>query len=186
MSDSRTWLVSVLFLDIVGYSKVPVDQQLTIKLHFTDAVSRSLDSLNKQDCIQLDTGDGCAICYLGDPEKLFPIAIHLQGIFAGQQFMQADMNFSIMFPDGWQTINTPRFVGAFEPSQKALVLFGSPERPGPADQLAEAFADELRSKAKLEPTEMRAFKIGEWPAFLVRIEDTSGTEPVSIYNVWIN
>jgi hypothetical protein len=85
MSDSRTWLVSVLFLDIVGYSKVPVDQQLTIKLHFTDAVSRSLDSLNKQDCIQLDTGDGCAICYLGDPEKLFPIAIHLQGIFAGQQ-----------------------------------------------------------------------------------------------------
>jgi predicted Zn-dependent protease len=110
----------------------------------------------------------------------------MQGIFAGQQFMQADMNFSIMFPDGWQTINTPRFVGAFEPSRKALVLFGSPERPGPADQLAEAFADELRSKAKLEPTEMRAFKIGEWPAFLVRIEDTSGTEPVSIYNVWIN
>jgi hypothetical protein len=85
MSDSRTWLVSVLFLDIVGYSKVPVDQQLTIKLHFTDAVTRSLDSLDKQDCIQLDTGDGCAICYLGDPEKLFPIAIHLQGIFAGQQ-----------------------------------------------------------------------------------------------------
>jgi predicted Zn-dependent protease len=33
---------------------------------------------------------------------------------------------------------------------------------------------------------MRAFKIGEWPAYLVRIEDTSGTEPVSIYNVWIN
>jgi hypothetical protein len=85
MTDSRTWLVSVLFLDIVGYSKVPVDQQLTIKIHFTDIVSSSLESLNKQDCIQLDTGDGCAICYLGDPEKLFPIAMHLQGIFAGQQ-----------------------------------------------------------------------------------------------------
>ena len=110
----------------------------------------------------------------------------MQGIFAGQQFMQADMNFSIMFPDGWQTINTPRFVGAFEPGRKALVLFGSPERPGPANELAEAFADELRSKAKLEPTEMRSFKIGEWPAYLVRIEDTSGTEPVSIYNVWVN
>lgn len=84
MTDSRTWLVSVLFLDIVGYSKVPVDQQLTIKLHFTDIVSGALDSLDKQDCIQLDTGDGCAICYLGDPEKLFPISIHLQRIFAGQ------------------------------------------------------------------------------------------------------
>lgn len=84
MSESRTWLVSVLFLDIVGYSKVPVDQQLTIKLHFTNIVTQSLDSLNKQDCIQLDTGDGCAICYLGDPEKLFPIALHLQRLFSMQ------------------------------------------------------------------------------------------------------
>jgi predicted Zn-dependent protease len=110
----------------------------------------------------------------------------MQGVFVGQQFMQADMNFSIMFPDGWQTTNTPRYVGAFEPNQKAIVLFGSPERPGPAHELAEAFADELRSVAKLEPTEMRAFEIGEWPASLVRIEDSSGAEPVSIYFVWIN
>jgi hypothetical protein len=83
MTDSRTWIVSVLFLDIVGYSKVPVDQQLTIKIHFTNIVASSLESLNKQDCIQLDTGDGCAICYLGDPEKLFPIAIHLQRLNLG-------------------------------------------------------------------------------------------------------
>ncbi len=81
MTDSRTWIVSVLFLDIVGYSKVPVDQQLTIKIHFTNIVASSLESLNKQDCIQLDTGDGCAICYLGDPEKLFPIAIHFHRAF---------------------------------------------------------------------------------------------------------
>jgi len=109
-----------------------------------------------------------------------------QGVFAGQQFMQADMNFSIMFPEGWQTINTPRFVGAFEPDRKAIVLFGSPERPGPANELGEAFAEELRSEAKIEPTEMRAFEIGEWPAYLVRIEDSTGAEPVSIYNVWVN
>jgi predicted Zn-dependent protease len=110
----------------------------------------------------------------------------MQGVFVGQQFMQADMNFSIVFPDGWQTTNTPGYVGAFEPNQKAIVLFGSPERPGPANELAEAFAAELRSEAKLEPTEMRAFEIGEWPAYLVRIEDSSGAEPVSIYFVWVN
>jgi len=109
-----------------------------------------------------------------------------QGGFVGQQFMQADMNFSITFPDGWQTLNTPAFVGAVEPGQKAIVLFGSPERPGPANELGEAFAAELRSEAKLEPAEIRAFEIGEWPAYLVRIEDSSGAEPVSIYNVWIN
>ena len=81
MTDNRTWLVSVLFLDIVGYSKVPVDEQFSIKLNFTDIVANLLDSLNKQDCIRLDTGNGCAICYLGDPEKLFQIGINLKCFF---------------------------------------------------------------------------------------------------------
>ncbi len=83
MNESRTWLVSVLFLDIVGYSKVPVDQQMATKLHFTGIVSSEIGSLDGEECIQLDTGDGCAICYLGDPEKLYPIAVRLSAAFAG-------------------------------------------------------------------------------------------------------
>ena len=110
----------------------------------------------------------------------------MQGVFDGQRFMQPDMNFSIDFPDGWQTVNTPLFVGAFEQNQKALVLFGSANRPGPAQELAEAFAEQLRSEANIEPAEMRAFNIGEWPAHMLRIEDESGVEPVSVYYVWIN
>jgi predicted Zn-dependent protease len=110
----------------------------------------------------------------------------MQGVFAGQQFMQPDMNFSITFPDGWGTVNTPGYVGAFEPNQQAFVLFGGAERPGPAHQLGEAFAAKLRSEAKIEPAEIREFKIGEWPAFLVRVEDTTGAVPVSIYYAWVN
>ena len=90
MTDNRTWLVSVLFLDIVGYSKVPVDEQVSIKLNFTDIVANSLDSLNKQDCIRLDTGNGCAICYLGDPEKLFQIGINLKCIFFEKHVTKTD------------------------------------------------------------------------------------------------
>ncbi len=63
MMDSRTWLASVLFLDIVGYTKVPVDQQLAIKLHFTSIVSPQLEDFEAEECLQLDTGDGCAICH---------------------------------------------------------------------------------------------------------------------------
>lgn len=77
MTDVRTWLASVLFLDIVGYTKVPVDQQMAIKLHFTSIVSSQIAHLVADECLQLDTGDGCAICYLGDPEKLYPVAISL-------------------------------------------------------------------------------------------------------------
>jgi predicted Zn-dependent protease len=110
----------------------------------------------------------------------------MQGVFDGQRFMQPDMNFSIQFPDGWQTVNTPLFVGAFEVNQKALVLFGAANQQGPAQALAEAFAEKLRSQAKIEPSEMRAVEIGEWPAHMLRIEDSSGVEPVSVYYVWVN
>lgn len=82
MSEDRTWLVTVLFLDIVGYSKVPVNQQLATKVHFNATVSKMLDTLDTQECIQLDTGDGCAICYLGDPEIMYPIAIDLCSQFS--------------------------------------------------------------------------------------------------------
>ncbi len=82
MNKSRTWLVSVLFLDIVGYSKVPVDRQMVIKQHFVGLVANHVHNLEESECIQLDTGDGCAICYLGDPEKMYPLALELRHQFA--------------------------------------------------------------------------------------------------------
>ncbi|MFT7674756.1 MAG: class 3 adenylate cyclase [Gammaproteobacteria bacterium] len=82
MTENRTWLASVLFLDIVGYTKEAVDQQMSIKQNFTAIVVPALQMLNRDECLQLDTGDGCAICYLGDPEKLYSIALTLQRTFS--------------------------------------------------------------------------------------------------------
>ena len=109
----------------------------------------------------------------------------LQGIFQGQQFMQPDMNLSITFPDGWRTINTPRYIGAFAPDEQAIILFGDPGRPGRAGDLATEFAEEVSKAAGLEPQLPAETKIGNWPAWVVKIDDASGTEPVSVYYVWI-
>lgn len=79
---NRTWLCSVLFLDIVGYSRLSVARQMRIKQHFSDVVSRALKDYPSDDCIMLDTGDGMAICYLGDPEDILYIAIGLRDAFA--------------------------------------------------------------------------------------------------------
>jgi class 3 adenylate cyclase len=83
MSEDRTWLATVLFLDIVGYSQKPVDQQLTVKRHFQQQVANAIIGILEDDnTIRLDTGDGMAICYLGDPEKIYPIARGLRDGFA--------------------------------------------------------------------------------------------------------
>jgi len=79
--NNRTWLCTVLFMDIVGYSKLSVDQQMMVKQNFSTLVSDSLRSLPNEDCIKLDTGDGLAMCYLGAPEDVLYVAVGLRDAF---------------------------------------------------------------------------------------------------------
>jgi len=95
MTDNRTWLASVLFLDIVGYTKVPVDQQMAIKLHFSSIVTPQVRDFKADECLQLDTGDGCAICYLGDPERIYSIAIALQSAFRELASAQQPISYQV-------------------------------------------------------------------------------------------
>ena len=78
---NRTWLCTVLFMDVVGYTKQSVDRQMMVKQSFSTLVSDALRSLSNEDCIKLDTGDGAAICYLGAPEEILSIAIDLRDAF---------------------------------------------------------------------------------------------------------
>ncbi len=82
MTEDRTWLATVLFMDIFSYSIIPVNQQLKIKRHFMNLVSKEIDQLENEETLRLDTGDGIAICYLGDPERMYPVARRLRDDFA--------------------------------------------------------------------------------------------------------
>jgi len=80
--NNRTWLCTVLFMDIVGYTKHSVDQQMMLKQSFSTLVTDALRGLPKEDCINLDTGDGLAMCYLGAPEDVLYVAVGLRDAFA--------------------------------------------------------------------------------------------------------
>jgi class 3 adenylate cyclase len=67
-SSSRTLVCSVLFLDIVEYSKKPVADQLHLKQAFNLVLGQALDGVPSRDRIILDTGDGAAVTFMGDPE----------------------------------------------------------------------------------------------------------------------
>src|SRR5579859_126031 len=66
-NSGRTLVCSVLFLDIVEYSKKSVEDQLGLKQSFNRTLSKALDALAVRECIIVDTGDGAAIAFLGDP-----------------------------------------------------------------------------------------------------------------------
>ena len=63
----RTFICSVLFLDIVAYSRKPVSEQIRLKDHFNALIASALRDVAPADRIILDTGDGVAINFLGDP-----------------------------------------------------------------------------------------------------------------------
>ena len=65
----RNVLSTIMFMDLVGYSKRSVDQQVTVKTMFNELIGKAVASVDPASRIMLDTGDGAAICFLGDPEE---------------------------------------------------------------------------------------------------------------------
>ena len=67
-NSGRTLVCSVVFLDIAEYSKKPVAEQLQLKQSFNGILASALEQVPLRDRILLDTGDGAAIAFIGDPE----------------------------------------------------------------------------------------------------------------------
>ena len=82
--NSRTLICSVVFLDIVEYSRQPVVQQIKLKDRFNALLSQALQDIAVTDRIILDTGDGAAISLIGDPEDALLLATKFRDAVAAQ------------------------------------------------------------------------------------------------------
>src|SRR4051812_6943930 len=77
-SVSRTFIGSVVCVDLVGYSTRSVAQQISIKDAFNRVLAQALERVPEDDRIILDTGDGAAISFLGDPEQSLAVGLALR------------------------------------------------------------------------------------------------------------
>ena len=77
-TSSRTLICSVLFLDLVDYSRNTVEEQLRQKQALNLALADALERLRQWDRVILDTGDGAAVAFLGDPEDALVAAIDIR------------------------------------------------------------------------------------------------------------
>ena len=77
-SPGRTLVTSVLFLDIVGYSKKSVAEQMSVKQVFNESLAKALKPIAVPDRVILDTGDGAAVTFLGNPEDALFTGLVLQ------------------------------------------------------------------------------------------------------------
>jgi class 3 adenylate cyclase len=75
---NRTFIGSVLFIDIVGYSCRTVPDQLAIKELFNNLLTEAVQNVAPNERIMVDTGDGAGIAFLGDPEDALFAALSLR------------------------------------------------------------------------------------------------------------
>jgi len=74
-SSRHTRVCSVLFIDIVGYSKTTVAEQMVMKRECNELVTDALGQVSESDRVILDTGDGAAVTFLGAPENALFVAL---------------------------------------------------------------------------------------------------------------
>ncbi len=77
-NSGRTLVCSVLFLDVVEYSKKSVSRQHKLKQTLNRVLAEALETIAPMDRIILDTGDGAAIAFTGDPEDALFAALKVR------------------------------------------------------------------------------------------------------------
>jgi hypothetical protein len=77
-SSARSNSVTVLFFDVVGYTKQSVNKQTKIKKRFNQLLADCLAAQGDGDHIMLDTGDGAAVGFLQHPEEALEVAMQFR------------------------------------------------------------------------------------------------------------
>ncbi|HUR90859.1 MAG TPA: protein kinase [Ramlibacter sp.] len=88
VAQKRNLLCTIMFLDLVGYSKRSVEDQAALKKLFGEMLAKSLKGVPEESRIAIDTGDGAAICFMGDPEEALDCAMLLRDLLLQRRALQ--------------------------------------------------------------------------------------------------
>ena len=75
---NKTSICSVVFIDIIDYSKKPVSDQIAEKECFNALLTEAIKDVAQNDRIIIDTGDGAAIALLGAPEEALFVSLTIR------------------------------------------------------------------------------------------------------------
>ncbi|HWE25141.1 MAG TPA: protein kinase [Myxococcales bacterium] len=84
-NPDRTWLCSVVCMDIVGYADESVELQATWRGRFDSYLARALRDVPEADRIVLASGGGVAVCFVGDPEAALASGLTLLGTLVREE-----------------------------------------------------------------------------------------------------
>jgi class 3 adenylate cyclase len=85
VTKNRTVICSVVFVDVADYSQMSVARQARVKEVLNHVISTAIERIPDDERFVLDTGDGAALGFVGDPEDALFVAIDILGDFHDSQ-----------------------------------------------------------------------------------------------------
>jgi predicted Zn-dependent protease len=89
------------------------------------------------------------------------------GLFKDGRFVHPDMRFSLRFPPGWTTQNSPQAVSAISPSRDAEASLSAIGAAGELEKSIDEFLGQEVDGIQFRVLERRPFKVGELPGVRV-------------------
>jgi predicted Zn-dependent protease len=108
-----------------------------------------------------------------------------KGLFKGQTFQHPDLNFTLTFPDEWETSNQPSTVLAIHEDRQAGIFVGLEDPSNSPEEYAKTFEKALEEKHGQKPSLSESRSINNHPGYLITMEDKSGDEVMYIHILWL-
>lgn len=107
------------------------------------------------------------------------------GVFQESTFIHPELGFAIDFPADWEPANKPNSVGVVHPDRQAAIFVGLDDENKKAAELGSSFARSIKSRYPRTPVQASEYDFKGLPAYLVSMEDDSGSEPMYIHVLWV-
>jgi len=108
-----------------------------------------------------------------------------QGVFLDSLFIQPELNFTIIYPKGWKSENSPSMAGIYSPDEKAQLVFTLSDTSKSPDQLATDFAKSYYQYSNQKPSKNSSLKINGFPAHILSYQGQTEEGKVIFNLVWL-
>lgn len=128
---------------------------------------------------------GADEAFLRDLEGLLLGDNPAEGVFAGRRFLHPDLDFTLVFPEGWKTANTRLAVGAFEEDGSAQVSLQHAGKGEDAREAASRFLAELSDEMRLDVAHIAVVEVAGRDAVRAQALAASGRGRIALDLTWI-
>jgi len=108
-----------------------------------------------------------------------------KGLFNKEVFLHPELNFTITFPEGWETTNQTFTVAAIHENRKAGVFVGLEDPVRSPEEYGKEFEQEIEKKHGKKPSRSEPRTVNNHQGYLITMTDDSGEKPMYIHILWV-